>query len=66
MRLALFAATALSLALAVGAQAKPGPATPEQVAEAALRAAPVFDGHNDVPEQLRDRRKDVLGDFDFT
>ena len=66
MRLALFAATALSLALAVGAHAKPGPATPEQVAEAALRAAPVFDGHNDVPEQLRDRRKDVLGDFDFT
>lgn len=66
MRLALFAATALSLALAVGAQAKPGPATPEQVAEAALRAAPVFDGHNDVPEQLRDRRKNVLGDFDFT
>ena len=66
MRLALFAATALSLALAVGAQAKPGPATPEQVAEAALRAAPVFDGHNDVPEQLRDRRKNVLSDFDFT
>lgn len=40
--------------------------TPEQVAEAALKAAPVFDGHNDVPEQLRDRRGNVLGDFDFT
>ncbi|MFM5923031.1 MAG: dipeptidase [Novosphingobium sp.] len=39
--------------------------TPEQVAAAALAAAPVWDGHNDVPEQLRDRRKDVLGDFDF-
>lgn len=45
-----------------------GPAcanTPEQVAAAALAASPVFDGHNDVPEQLRDRRKNVLGDFDF-
>lgn len=39
--------------------------TPEQVAAAALRAAPVWDGHNDVPEQLRDRRKDVLAGFDF-
>ncbi len=39
--------------------------TPEQVAMAALAAAPVWDGHNDVPEQLRDRRKNVLGDFDF-
>ena len=40
-------------------------ATPAQVAEAALRAAPVWDGHNDMPEQLRDRRKDLIGDFDF-
>lgn len=40
-------------------------ATPEQVAEAALKAAPVWDGHNDVAEQLRDRRKDVLDGFDF-
>jgi membrane dipeptidase len=39
--------------------------SPEQVAEAALRAAPVWDGHNDVPEQLRERRKDVIADFDF-
>ncbi|MBS0481981.1 MAG: dipeptidase [Proteobacteria bacterium] len=39
--------------------------TPEAIAAAALNAAPVWDGHNDVPEQLRDRRKDVLGDFDF-
>ncbi|MEJ5978556.1 dipeptidase [Novosphingobium sp. PS1R-30] len=57
--------TALSLALALiatGAQASP---TPEQVAEAALRASPVWDGHNDVPEQLRDRRKNVIADFDF-
>jgi membrane dipeptidase len=40
--------------------------SPEAVAQAALRAAPVWDGHNDVPEQLRERRKNVLGDFDFT
>ena len=32
---------------------------------AALKAAPVFDGHNDVPEQLRDRRKNLLNGFDF-
>ncbi len=41
------------------------PRSPESVADAALRAAPVFDGHNDVPEQLRERRKDVLDGFDF-
>lgn len=39
--------------------------TPEQVAAAALRAAPVWDGHNDMPEQLRERRKNMIGDFDF-
>ncbi len=39
--------------------------SPEAVAQAALKAAPVWDGHNDVPEQLRDRRKDVLAGFDF-
>lgn len=45
-----------------------GPAlarTPEQVAEAALRAAPVWDGHNDVPIQLRQRDRNVIGQFDF-
>ncbi|MDD3798756.1 MAG: dipeptidase [Novosphingobium sp.] len=39
--------------------------TPEQVAEAALEAAPVFDGHNDTPIQLRGRYHDVIGGFDF-
>jgi membrane dipeptidase len=39
--------------------------TPEEVAAAALKAAPVWDGHNDVPEQLRERRGDVIADFDF-
>jgi membrane dipeptidase len=38
---------------------------PEQIAAAALKAAPVWDGHNDVPEQLRDRRQDMIADFDF-
>src|SRR5437016_1575330 len=45
-----------------------GPAsarTPEQVAEAALRAAPVWDGHNDVAEILRDSSKDRIDQFDF-
>lgn len=45
--------------------ARPSEWRPERVAEAALRAAPVWDGHNDVPEQLRDRYKDVIATFDF-
>jgi membrane dipeptidase len=40
--------------------------TPEETAAAALREAPVWDGHNDVPEQLRDRYGNVIADFDFT
>jgi len=51
-----------ALVLAGSASATP---SPEQVAEAALRAAPVWDGHNDVPEQLRQRYKNVIGSFDF-
>lgn len=46
-----------------------GPAaaqTPEEVAAAALEAAPVWDGHNDVPGELRDRYRNVIADFDFT
>jgi membrane dipeptidase len=39
--------------------------TPGEVAAAALNAAPVWDGHNDVPEQLRERRGDAIADFDF-
>jgi membrane dipeptidase len=63
MHRTLLLASAIAL-LASSAQAKP-PASPEAAAQAALKAAPVWDGHNDVPEQLRDRRKNVLGDFDF-
>jgi membrane dipeptidase len=39
--------------------------SPDEVARSALEAAPVWDGHNDVPEQLRDRRGNVLAGFDF-
>ena len=39
--------------------------TPEATAAAALEAAPVWDGHNDVPIQLRGRFANVIGDFDF-
>ena len=40
--------------------------SPEEIAEAALEAAPVWDGHNDVPIQLRVRLGNSIGDFDFT
>lgn len=39
--------------------------TPEDIAQAALQAAPVWDGHNDVPIQLRARYKNLIADFDF-
>lgn len=39
--------------------------TAEEVAQAALEAAPVFDGHNDVPIQLRSRFDNQINDFDF-
>ncbi len=61
MRKILLLGSALLLAAAGPAWAK----TPEEVAEAALRAAPVWDGHNDVPEQLRDPHKNLIADFDF-
>lgn len=37
----------------------------EDVAAAALEAAPVFDGHNDVPIQLRGRFDNQINEFDF-
>nr|WP_283773339.1 dipeptidase [Altererythrobacter sp. KTW20L] len=39
--------------------------SPEAVARAALENAPVFDGHNDMPGQLRERFGNVIGSFDF-
>ncbi len=59
MRLLFWLATSMLLIAASPAR------TPALVAEAALRAAPVWDGHNDVPEQLRERRKDMIADFNF-
>lgn len=61
----LVSAVALAAVLACPARAAPPEQRAEAVAAAALRAAPVWDGHNDVPEQLRDRRKDMLAGFDF-
>lgn len=54
------------LALGLGVLAMPLAAqSPEAVAEAALEAAPVWDGHNDVPIQLRGRFGNVIDEFDF-
>jgi membrane dipeptidase len=52
----------VALLLAGSAQAGQ---SPEQMARSALDAAPVWDGHNDVPEQLRERYHDLIRDFDF-
>ena len=62
----LLTGTIAATALAATALAAKPVRSPEQVAAAALAAAPVWDGHNDVPEQLRDRRKNLLAGFDFT
>lgn len=56
-------ALSASLILAVPAQAQK--ITDEQAA-AALEAAPVFDGHNDAPGQLRSRANNQINAFDFT
>ena len=66
MRHPLLLAGSLAALLTVSASLPAKPVqTPAQIAEAALTASPVWDGHNDVPEQLRDRRGNVLGDFNF-
>ena len=39
--------------------------TPEEIAAAALEASPVWDGHNDVPIQLRARFGNQINEFDF-
>ncbi|MDP5104131.1 MAG: dipeptidase [Erythrobacter sp.] len=55
---------ALLLASPLAAQEAPvDPAT--ATANAALDAAPVFDGHNDVPNQLRARVANQINGFDF-
>lgn len=61
-RLVKLLAGGAALALLAG----PGVArTPEETARAALDAAPVWDGHNDVPGQMRDRHGNVIAGFDF-
>ena len=59
-----FSSLAMALILAAPAAAK-SDALAEATAAAALEAAPVFDGHNDVPIQLRARLDNMIGDFDF-
>ena len=53
------------LLAAASSSALAAPKTPEQIARAALDAAPVWDGHNDAPEQIRERRGGILAGFDF-
>jgi len=65
VKTSLSALSALLLASAALVSPAHGQQTPEDVAEAALDAAPVWDGHNDVPIQLRGRRGNVLEGFDF-
>ncbi|WP_421993045.1 dipeptidase [Qipengyuania sp.] len=58
--LAAAATTALATAGPVSAQS-----SAEETAAAALEAAPVWDGHNDVPIQLRARFGNRINEFDF-
>ncbi|HKX77731.1 MAG TPA: dipeptidase [Novosphingobium sp.] len=65
-RRAMTAATLCPLAaLILAAGTVAAARTPERTARAALKAAPVWDGHNDVPIQLRGRYLNVIGAFDF-
>ena len=63
MRHFLLAAAAVALATSGPVLAQ---SAAERTADAALEAAPVWDGHNDVPIQLRSRFGNVIGDFDFS
>lgn len=58
----LYAALA---ALALSSTPTFAQSSPEATAEAALKRAPVFDGHNDVPWGLRMRVRNMINDFDF-
>lgn len=61
MKSVLLSAAAMLVAVSTPVAAQ----TPEETAAAALDAAPVFDGHNDVPIQLRGRFGNQINDFDF-
>ncbi len=59
-------ARSLCAALAlIAAPAAAQHSDPNAVAAAALKAAPVFDGHNDMPWQVRARAGNMLAEFDF-
>ena len=60
----LAVAAALLFASPLAAQEAPVDAA-TATANAALEAAPVFDGHNDVPIQLRGRYANQIAGFDF-
>ena len=62
MRHFLFATAAAVLAVSAPAAAQ---TEAERTASAALETAPVWDGHNDVPIQLRSRLGNVINQFDF-
>lgn len=62
-RLALAAALVLASPLAAQDAVPVDAAT--ATANAALEAAPIFDGHNDVPNQLRARVANQINGFDF-
>jgi membrane dipeptidase len=62
MRKVLPALAVLCLAAPLAAQEG---RSPEAVADAALDAAPVWDGHNDVPWALRGRYNNLLAGFNF-
>ena len=61
----LFASTLISGTALLAMPLAAKDVTPEEIAAAALDAAPVWDGHNDVPIQLRGRFGNVIADFDF-
>ena len=63
--LAMLAGAAILASSPLSAQSR-SDAAAARTAEAALRAAPVFDGHNDVPWQLRQRFENRIVGFDFT
>ncbi|QYJ07004.1 dipeptidase [Qipengyuania flava] len=63
MRHFLLSTAVAALALAAPAHAQ---SDAERTAAAALEAAPVWDGHNDVPIQLRGRFGNRINEFDFT
>ena len=64
-RLAVAAALVLAAPLAAQQAKQIDNAAATATANAALEAAPIFDGHNDVPNQLRDRVKNQINAFDF-